>query len=149
MNWETGESHPLKYFVYGAACSEVEIDCLTGVHRVNTNWESLQVVPLIDLNSIYSICLSTVEAPCIWLRIISLNYQKKNRSSAVALVLWLLPWKTAGNFSYFSGLFKWNWERNHFKEETQLEESFHVDCWYNQQSWPPMWNAIIWHFWRI
>lgn len=85
MNWETGKSHPLKYFVYGAACSEVEIDCLTGVHRVNTNWESLQVVPLIDLNSIYSICLSTVEAPCIWLRIISLYYQKKIEAQQ-------LPW---------------------------------------------------------
>ncbi|XP_047576640.1 aldehyde oxidase [Lutra lutra] len=33
MNWETGEGHPFQYFVYGAACSEVEIDCLTGAHK--------------------------------------------------------------------------------------------------------------------
>lgn len=33
MNWETGEGHPFEYFVYGAACSEVEIDCLTGDHK--------------------------------------------------------------------------------------------------------------------
>uniref|UniRef100_A0A8D1TXS8 Aldehyde oxidase 1 n=1 Tax=Sus scrofa TaxID=9823 RepID=A0A8D1TXS8_PIG len=33
MNWETGEGHPFEYFVYGAACSEVEIDCLTGAHK--------------------------------------------------------------------------------------------------------------------
>ncbi|XP_026348009.1 aldehyde oxidase isoform X2 [Ursus arctos] len=33
MSWETGEGHPFEYFVYGAACSEVEIDCLTGAHK--------------------------------------------------------------------------------------------------------------------
>uniref|UniRef100_A0A9L0JQV5 aldehyde oxidase n=1 Tax=Equus asinus TaxID=9793 RepID=A0A9L0JQV5_EQUAS len=33
MNWETGEGHPFEYFVFGAACSEVEIDCLTGAHK--------------------------------------------------------------------------------------------------------------------
>ncbi|XP_061042171.1 aldehyde oxidase 1 isoform X3 [Eubalaena glacialis] len=33
MNWETGEGRPFEYFVYGAACSEVEIDCLTGAHK--------------------------------------------------------------------------------------------------------------------
>nr|XP_008509605.1 PREDICTED: aldehyde oxidase 1-like [Equus przewalskii] len=33
MNWETGEGHPFAYFVFGAACSEVEIDCLTGAHK--------------------------------------------------------------------------------------------------------------------
>ncbi|XP_036784021.2 aldehyde oxidase isoform X1 [Manis pentadactyla] len=33
MNWETGEGCPFKYFVYGAACTEVEIDCLTGAHK--------------------------------------------------------------------------------------------------------------------
>uniref|UniRef100_A0A2K5D0D0 Aldehyde oxidase 1 n=1 Tax=Aotus nancymaae TaxID=37293 RepID=A0A2K5D0D0_AOTNA len=33
MNWEKGEGHPFEYFVYGAACSEVEIDCLTGDHK--------------------------------------------------------------------------------------------------------------------
>ena len=37
MNWETGEGHPFEYFVYGAACSEVEVDCLTGAHKVSTN----------------------------------------------------------------------------------------------------------------
>uniref|UniRef100_A0A8C0CEC5 Aldehyde oxidase 1 n=1 Tax=Balaenoptera musculus TaxID=9771 RepID=A0A8C0CEC5_BALMU len=33
MNWETGEGRPFEYFVYGAACSEVEIDSLTGAHK--------------------------------------------------------------------------------------------------------------------
>ncbi|XP_014374705.1 aldehyde oxidase 3 [Alligator sinensis] len=33
MNWEKGEGHPFTYFVYGAACSEVAIDCLTGDHK--------------------------------------------------------------------------------------------------------------------
>uniref|UniRef100_A0A8C0VY89 aldehyde oxidase n=1 Tax=Castor canadensis TaxID=51338 RepID=A0A8C0VY89_CASCN len=33
MNWEKGEGHPFEYSVYGAACSEVEIDCLTGSHK--------------------------------------------------------------------------------------------------------------------
>ncbi|KAH0511700.1 Aldehyde oxidase 1 [Microtus ochrogaster] len=33
MNWETGEGHIFEYFVFGAACSEVEIDCLTGNHK--------------------------------------------------------------------------------------------------------------------
>ncbi|XP_060113024.1 aldehyde oxidase 3-like [Heteronotia binoei] len=33
MDWETGEGHALPYFVFGAACSEVEIDCLTGDHK--------------------------------------------------------------------------------------------------------------------
>ncbi|KAM5266122.1 aldehyde oxidase isoform 1-T2 [Hipposideros larvatus] len=33
MNWETGEGHPFEYFVFGAVCSEVEIDCLTGAHK--------------------------------------------------------------------------------------------------------------------
>ncbi|KAM7104170.1 aldehyde oxidase [Molossus nigricans] len=33
MNWETGEGDIFEYFVFGAACSEVEIDCLTGAHK--------------------------------------------------------------------------------------------------------------------
>ncbi|XP_036899558.1 aldehyde oxidase isoform X1 [Sturnira hondurensis] len=33
MNWETGEGQMFEYFVFGAACSEVEIDCLTGAHK--------------------------------------------------------------------------------------------------------------------
>lgn len=33
INWEKGEGHPFEYFVCGAACSEVEIDCLTGDHK--------------------------------------------------------------------------------------------------------------------
>uniref|UniRef100_A0A8C6RHL3 aldehyde oxidase n=1 Tax=Nannospalax galili TaxID=1026970 RepID=A0A8C6RHL3_NANGA len=33
MDWEKGEGHAFEYFVYGAACSEVEIDCLTGDHK--------------------------------------------------------------------------------------------------------------------
>ncbi|XP_034992742.2 aldehyde oxidase isoform X1 [Zootoca vivipara] len=33
MDWEKGEGHPFEYFVFGAACTEVEIDCLTGDHK--------------------------------------------------------------------------------------------------------------------
>ncbi|XP_022080496.1 xanthine dehydrogenase/oxidase-like isoform X2 [Acanthaster planci] len=33
-NWETCQGEPYAYFVYGAAVSEVEIDCLTGDHQV-------------------------------------------------------------------------------------------------------------------
>ncbi|XP_010615879.1 aldehyde oxidase 1-like isoform X1 [Fukomys damarensis] len=33
MDWEKGKGHPFEYCVYGAACSEVEIDCLTGSHK--------------------------------------------------------------------------------------------------------------------
>nr|XP_060621769.1 aldehyde oxidase 2-like [Anolis sagrei ordinatus] len=33
MDWEKGEGHPLAYFIYATACSEVEIDCLTGDHK--------------------------------------------------------------------------------------------------------------------
>lgn len=45
MNGETGEVHPFKYFVFGAAYSEVETDYLTGARKVSTNWRGLQVVP--------------------------------------------------------------------------------------------------------
>ncbi|XP_072468932.1 aldehyde oxidase 4-like isoform X1 [Notamacropus eugenii] len=34
MDWEKEEGNPYPYFVYGAACSEVEIDCLTGAHKL-------------------------------------------------------------------------------------------------------------------
>ncbi|XP_021105387.1 aldehyde oxidase 1 isoform X2 [Heterocephalus glaber] len=33
IDWEKGQGHPFEYCVYGAACSEVEIDCLTGNHK--------------------------------------------------------------------------------------------------------------------
>ncbi|XP_072274823.1 aldehyde oxidase-like [Pyxicephalus adspersus] len=33
VNWEKGEGDPAHYFVFGVACSEVEIDCLTGDHK--------------------------------------------------------------------------------------------------------------------
>uniref|UniRef100_A0A8D0E4N7 FAD-binding PCMH-type domain-containing protein n=1 Tax=Salvator merianae TaxID=96440 RepID=A0A8D0E4N7_SALMN len=33
MDWDKGEGHAYPYFVFGAACSEVEIDCLTGAHK--------------------------------------------------------------------------------------------------------------------
>ena len=29
-NWETGKGNMYNYYAYGASCSEVEIDCLTG-----------------------------------------------------------------------------------------------------------------------
>lgn len=33
-NWETKEGNIFNYFTYGVGCSEVEIDTLTGDHRV-------------------------------------------------------------------------------------------------------------------
>ncbi|XP_071977269.1 aldehyde oxidase-like isoform X1 [Engystomops pustulosus] len=33
MDWEKGEGHPFQYCVYGAACAEVEVDCLTGDYK--------------------------------------------------------------------------------------------------------------------
>nr|XP_033800981.1 aldehyde oxidase 1-like isoform X2 [Geotrypetes seraphini] len=33
IDWEKGEGNAMPYFVFGAACAEVEIDCLTGAHK--------------------------------------------------------------------------------------------------------------------
>lgn len=33
-SFETNSGNPFHYFSYGVACSEVEIDCLTGDHKV-------------------------------------------------------------------------------------------------------------------
>lgn len=35
MDFATGKGEPNNYYVYGAACADVEVDCLTGVHRVS------------------------------------------------------------------------------------------------------------------
>uniref|UniRef100_A0A2K6CJJ7 FAD-binding PCMH-type domain-containing protein n=1 Tax=Macaca nemestrina TaxID=9545 RepID=A0A2K6CJJ7_MACNE len=34
MDWEKGEGNAYPYYVYGAACSEVEVNCLTGAHKL-------------------------------------------------------------------------------------------------------------------
>uniref|UniRef100_A0A8D0Q1B2 FAD-binding PCMH-type domain-containing protein n=1 Tax=Sus scrofa TaxID=9823 RepID=A0A8D0Q1B2_PIG len=34
MDWEKGKGNPYPYFVCGASCSEVEVDCLTGAHKL-------------------------------------------------------------------------------------------------------------------
>ncbi|XP_053327928.1 aldehyde oxidase [Spea bombifrons] len=33
MDWETGEGHAGPYYIFGTACSEIELDCLTGGHK--------------------------------------------------------------------------------------------------------------------
>ncbi|XP_063285940.1 aldehyde oxidase 1-like [Pelobates fuscus] len=33
MDWDTGEGHAGPYYIFGAACSEIELDCLTGGHK--------------------------------------------------------------------------------------------------------------------
>lgn len=38
MDWEKEEGDAYPYYVYGAACSEVEVDCLTGAHKVGRCW---------------------------------------------------------------------------------------------------------------
>ena len=35
MDWKSSQGKPFNYFSYGAAVSEVEIDCLTGDHQVS------------------------------------------------------------------------------------------------------------------
>lgn len=37
MDWKKEEGEPFPYYVYGVSCSEVEIDCLTGAHKVKSN----------------------------------------------------------------------------------------------------------------
>lgn len=37
MDWKKEEGDAFPYYVYGASCSEVEVDCLTGAHKVNSN----------------------------------------------------------------------------------------------------------------
>ncbi|CAK7306833.1 Aldehyde oxidase 1 [Vulpes lagopus] len=56
MNGETGEGHPFKYFVFGAACSKVETDYLTGA-RKNTRTDIVMDVgcsinPALDIGQI-------------------------------------------------------------------------------------------------
>lgn len=75
MNWEKGEGHPHEYFVCGAACSEVEIDCLTGNHKVSTTWECLLTTcERLKLHT----CAYWMEVGCVVaafaLRVISLYY---------------------------------------------------------------------------
>ena len=35
FDFQSGTGSPFNYFTYGTACSEVEIDCLTGDHQVS------------------------------------------------------------------------------------------------------------------
>lgn len=37
MDWEKEKGNAYPYFVYGASCSEVEVDCLTGAHKVKSH----------------------------------------------------------------------------------------------------------------
>lgn len=48
MDWEKEKGEPYAYYVYGAACSEVEVDCLTGAHKVKS---SICVRPLHRVNT--------------------------------------------------------------------------------------------------
>lgn len=48
MDWEKEKGEPFPYYVYGAACSEVEVDCLTGAHKVKS---SIWVCPLHRVNT--------------------------------------------------------------------------------------------------
>ncbi|CAD7686008.1 unnamed protein product [Nyctereutes procyonoides] len=56
MNGMTGEGHPFKYFVFGAACSEVETDYLTGAPK-NTRTDIVMdddcsINPALDIGQI-------------------------------------------------------------------------------------------------
>uniref|UniRef100_G3WW71 aldehyde oxidase n=1 Tax=Sarcophilus harrisii TaxID=9305 RepID=G3WW71_SARHA len=56
MDWVKGEGDVYPYFVFGAACSEVEIDCLTGAHKnIRTDIvmdASFSINPAIDIGQI-------------------------------------------------------------------------------------------------
>ncbi|GAB1284987.1 Aldehyde oxidase 3 [Apodemus speciosus] len=56
MDWEKGEGDVYPYFVFGAACSEVEIDCLTGGHKnIRTDIVmdgSFSINPAVDIGQI-------------------------------------------------------------------------------------------------
>lgn len=68
MNWETGEGHIFEYFVFGAACSEVEIDCLTGNHKVSSTRECPLTVlgEMLKIpHAVYWKEVGCVAAPCI------------------------------------------------------------------------------------
>nr|AAI38877.1 Aldehyde oxidase 3 [Mus musculus] len=56
MDWEKGEGDIFPYFVFGAACSEVEIDCLTGAHKnIRTDIVmdgSFSINPAVDIGQI-------------------------------------------------------------------------------------------------
>ncbi|NP_001295389.1 aldehyde oxidase 3 [Oryctolagus cuniculus] len=56
MDWEKGEGDIFPYFVFGAACSEVEIDCLTGAHKnIRTDIvidASFSINPAVDIGQI-------------------------------------------------------------------------------------------------
>lgn len=150
MNWETGEGHPFEYFVYGAACSEVEIDCLTGAHKVSTDREGLPA----ELRYIYFPHIPATWAPerhHVWdPGMISLYFQKKMEARHLPWCSVCFPRKQlAASILHFPCPFKWNQEKVTPRKKHSLWGGFHVDCWHNQQSWPLAWNAIIWHSWRI
>lgn len=60
MDWEKGEGQPFTYFLYGAACSEVEINCLTGDHKVITE-HHVSFVNNVDDLPLDFFCLSTFQ----------------------------------------------------------------------------------------
>ncbi|KAM9663655.1 LOW QUALITY PROTEIN: aldehyde oxidase 3-like [Trichechus inunguis] len=56
MDWEKGEGDIYPDFVFGAACSEVEIDCLTGAHKnIRTDIvmdASFSINPAVDIGQV-------------------------------------------------------------------------------------------------
>ncbi|NXU77916.1 AOXA oxidase, partial [Oreotrochilus melanogaster] len=64
MDWEKGEGKPFSYFLYGASCSEVEINCLTGDHK-NLRTDIVMDIgcsinPAVDIGQIEGACVQGI-----------------------------------------------------------------------------------------
>lgn len=73
MDWETGKGEPYMYFAYGASCTEVEIDCLSGdfivlrTDIVNDVGDSIN--PAIDIGQVrHYDCMTCVCIDTTWFR---------------------------------------------------------------------------------
>lgn len=101
-SFETNSGNPFHYFSYGVACSEVEIDCLTGDHKVrHLQRISLREERQLDCN------LNGWPRPALWLgnklyvrgrgllheghRAHTLNHEPHSFCVSIWLLVWWKP----------------------------------------------------------